>query len=543
MSFLGANLQTGSPFDRIGAFNGDINTEQEAYGFSGEINWGGLGWADFTSITAYRSFDETNDLDADFTDLPLSKINQNIEAYTTITQEFRLTSTGDGPFGWMGGVYYYNQELSHDRTSVFGPSLRQFADLASGGAVTSLENILGIFRGVAPGTFLGDGTGLTSERFDQDDQAFAIFANADYEITPQLTVSGGLRWAQEDKDVVSNVTTNAPFSDLDLQNIPELALLPPAFGGPLPVNVFAGLTAFQFFPPFTNFEDSRSESNVSGSIRLEYEVSDALNVYGSYNTGWKAGGFNLSVATTATAPDFDAEDVSSFELGAKGSLFNGAMTVNAAWFDQTIEDFQTNIFNGTNFTLKNAGEISLTGFEVDTLITPSEYMIFTAAATYLDDQFDSFVGGPCLNSGFLASVPNPQDFATCNPLDPSFTNTNDLSGKERTTTPEWSANATATFILPMGEYKSFLRGEMQYRGDTTASSDGTPGKEIDAYTLFNASVGVTFPDDDMDLVFWGKNLTDEEFAQGIFDTVAQPGSLSGYPNDPPTYGVTLRIRR
>ena len=43
---------------------------------------------------------------------------------------------------------------------------------------------------------------------------------------------------------------------------------------------------------------------------------------------------------------------------------------------------------------------------------------------------------------------------------------------------------------------------------------------------------------------WVRNLTNDDALLATFATVAQqspsPGSVSGYPNQPRTYGVTLR---
>ena len=44
------------------------------------------------------------------------------------------------------------------------------------------------------------------------------------------------------------------------------------------------------------------------------------------------------------------------------------------------------------------------------------------------------------------------------------------------------------------------------------------------------------------LSVWGRNLTDDRNLATVFDTPAQPESVSGYPNDPRTYGVTGRFR-
>ena len=59
--------------------------------------------------------------------------------------------------------------------------------------------------------------------------------------------------------------------------------------------------------------------------------------------------------------------------------------------------------------------------------------------------------------------------------------------------------------------------------------------------LLNASVTLKM-NSGFELGVWGRNLTDDEFITTVFDSVAQSGSVSGYPNAPRTYGVVGRIK-
>ncbi len=545
-TLLGANILPATPFEREVAFDGGLRTDQEIFGFSGEVNID-LGYAELTSITAYRDFAETSDIDADFVDIELSRDNFNTDEYNTFTQELRLASTGDNRIDWMLGAFYFNQDLTHDRNSPFGAFLRPFADIATGGNITNLENILIGFGAATPGSFLAAGGGLQQELFTQDDESIAVFGTLDYHLTDDLTVTGGIRWESETKDVVSDVITTGPFQALDLTNIPQLAFLPPAFGGPLPVGAFAALSPFQFFPvPFANFSDSRTDDEVSYLGRIAYDVADNLNVYGSYSTGFKSGGFNLSSGSTVSAADFAPETTRSFEIGAKSSLFDGAMTVNVALFDQKVTDFQANIFNGTSFDLTNAGERKIQGFEFETTINPFEHLILTGAVTYLDADFTEFLRGSCVSSGFIDDTNIPPELLTCSPTvngaaNPAFTNTRDFSGEPDLGVPKVSAVTTATLLVPMGNLEGYVRGEFQYGGKFNAGGDQNPLKLVPSQSQLNLSGGIANPDQGWQLVGWVKNITNEDFAQGIFDSVAQPGSLNGYPNDPRTYGATLRF--
>jgi outer membrane receptor protein involved in Fe transport len=49
-------------------------------------------------------------------------------------------------------------------------------------------------------------------------------------------------------------------------------------------------------------------------------------------------------------------------------------------------------------------------------------------------------------------------------------------------------------------------------------------------------------DNGLSLQLWARNLFDHREIGTIFDTPAQPRGISGYPNDPRTYGATARFR-
>ena len=56
----------------------------------------------------------------------------------------------------------------------------------------------------------------------------------------------------------------------------------------------------------------------------------------------------------------------------------------------------------------------------------------------------------------------------------------------------------------------------------------------------NLSLGLNHEPSGLELMLWGRNLTDHESLISAFPTTAAPGSFSGYPNPPRTYGLTLR---
>ncbi|MBL4616962.1 MAG: TonB-dependent receptor [Robiginitomaculum sp.] len=522
------NLINTDPFNRQVSYNGDVLTQNDNYGFSGEINFD-MGGATLTSITAYRGFDETSNIDADFIDASLVENRRVDDDFKTFTQEFRLTSNGSGQIDWMVGAYYFNQDLNTRNRTTFGEDARTYADnlanLLSGGTanLTSVENaflaaqFFGIPTGyapIAPGDFFRQGTGL-GFNFNQKSKSYSTFGSVDWHTTDRMTVTTGVRYTRETKDVVGLFTTDDRFSALDLNNLAFLPLLG------APVNAFAGFAALQPFRATADFADTRTEDKVTGNVIVAYDWNDTFNTYFSYSRGYKAGGFNLSQDTSVTGRDFASETMNNYELGWKAKMFDNHVQFNGAVFSQTLIDFQSNTFNGISFDLTNAGSVSIDGVEIDILAQPTDNFTFTFGTTYLDAKYDEFLQGPS-----IIGSPTP---------------TVDLSGGRLAGVSKWTISSTATYDFPLGQYLGFVRGEYYYRSGFAPGTDLNPLKEQPGTSIISASTGIRA--DNWDLSFWGKNITDAQVFQGVFDTVFQAGSLSGYPIDPATYGVTLRMRR
>mgnify|MGYP006276915663 FL=1 len=179
-------------------------------------------------------------------------------------------------------------------------------------------------------------------------------------------------------------------------------------------NPLAGLKAFQFLPPFLNVPNAvekakTNDGDFAYSVRAAYELTDTVNIYATYATGFKASSVNLSRDSRPLASDLPAitaaglrttnlaagsrfaapEESTVYEFGLKGQWDVAA--VNVAVFKQSIKGFQSNVFTGTGFALANAGKQSTFGIEFDGSVRPVRGLNLTLAATYLDAKYDSFV--------------------------------------------------------------------------------------------------------------------------------------------------------
>jgi iron complex outermembrane receptor protein len=626
LTFLGATILPPDPFAGNLAANGQINTALTNSGLSGEVNWDFDGFT-FTSITAMRTYDEDQDIDADFSSLDLVNRRRIQNEYDSFTQEFRLTSTGGGTFDWMVGAFFYDNDLQYTNNTPLGSDLRPFFDLATAGLLAPIAGALGLPAGtgfptfleiminannfygvgnatglpsggafpvVPAGGYLANGSGLVEENYDYQTESNSFFATIDWHLSDDTTLTFGGRWSSEDKTMTPDVTIIDGISAIDYVALAQdlrlispgtcdpvlfpiigadaCAFLVPAVlaGGGVPISPTSPLPGALAVDPAVNFllpfgsavtlnpplpatgfpAGSRTDDNFSGNLILSHDWNDSLNTYVSYSTGFKPGGFNLSANAAITGIfEFSEETTTSIEVGAKGSAFDGTMQFAIAYFEQDVQDFQSNNFVGTGFALQNAGDISVNGIEAEVNWMAFEGMMVTGGFTALtENKYDAFYAAPC------PDVPTPTCY-TGNPIIDAAGNTdatrpfgtyNNLSGVSRGNA-EFVGSMTATYTHSMGQNM-----EVSWRGEAfhTAGYGLVTGRDVRAvgnqeeFNLYNASVALGSVDGGWDLRLWGRNLNDEGYAKGGFPSVGLPGtSFNQYVGDPKTYGITLRIRR
>ena len=519
---LGGALVPEQPFAYRIATDIDPFNEVENGGISAQID---VDYESFvlTSITSQRFSDTFEALDIDFTSAPLTQTSPNDLNVDTFSQEIRLTSTGDGDLSWMLGAFYFDEEVKYDSEVIWGPQARNYFDalvagLGAPGALGAVEAGIGL----PAGTFFANGTGA-QDSFSQEDQSTSIFGQFDLQLNEQLTLTAGFNYTQAEKEVtVSQVNTNV------------FAAVPAAFVG--------GLSVLQgTLPPVVNLpnaiEDNTSDdSDTTYTLRLAYDLNDNINIYGSYATGFKASSWNLSrdsgpnaadlaalvaAGLTTNAPNLsagsrfaDPEESEVYELGLKAVFERGSF--NMALFDQTIKGFQSSIFNGTGFELRNAGMQSTKGVEFDLVYYPVESLRLGFAGTLLDPLYDEFVGG-----GFDGA---------------------DLSGTKPAGIHEVSLSLSALYDFRLGNNDAYARADYQYADEVIIVDNIPPAvaaiatREIGS---LNMSAGMN-TQSGLNLSIWARNVTNDEYMTSGFPTPAQAGSFSIYPNQPRTFGITAR---
>jgi len=579
----------GGKVNPAGQYYGDVYTNFASsnrikdYGFSGQVDYD-LGGVKLVSITAYRRNRNQSNQDSDFTSADILGRNAADLGITTFTQELRLSGKLGSRISWLAGGYYFNEKIKQTGEVLYGTQIRPYANLLiqgqTGGAlsVPLLEGTFGALQGnpaMYAGKFFAAGTGI-SERYHLADESVSIFGQADFKITDRLTFTGGLNYTKDKKNYWTGTVSNDSFAGIDVnaaafspfryQLIYQGALasgLSPAVANAVatgrkdvslynPLNALKGL---QIFPPFLNVPNAveparTSDGNLSFTARLAYDLSRQINLYGSISTGFKASSINLSRDSRPALADAAAiaagglasnnlryvrgggrfarpEKSLVYELGMKANW--GVAQVNLAAFYQQIKDFQSNVFTGLGFDLLNADKESVYGFEFEGTVKPTDELTISEAVTYLKPRYDSY-----MNSSF-----------------------GDISGR----TPAGITPLSSTFVVtwdhPFGDGQHvIMRADWHYEapvqnqdgmpGFNSTNADGTPNYStgLAAGRLFRREVSefdasLTWAlNRRIEFSLWGRNLTDNRYITTVFDSPAQQGSISGYVNQPRTYGIS-----
>jgi iron complex outermembrane recepter protein len=98
---------------------------------------------------------------------------------------------------------------------------------------------------------------------------------------------------------------------------------------------------------------------------------------------------------------------------------------------------------------------------------------------------------------------------------------------------------SGTWYFPLGNAEGFLRGEYIYEDEVQVIENVPEDIASRSISTINASVGLEWGNG-LEVMLYGRNLTDDEYLLSAFPGVAQPGTYSGYPNQPATYGITVR---
>lgn len=325
-------------------------------------------------------------------------------------------------------------------------------------------------------------------KFQFDNYSKALFAQASYEIAPDLNLTAGGRYTW------------------------ELAKYKPLTGD---INAILGVGPAQL-----------KVSKPSWNLSVDYKVTPSLMVYASQRGSWRTGGFNGTAFTVvdgvSLANQYEPETTYDFELGAKfqGFLAGRRASLNVALFDQYIKNVIRAVYIDVSAVSGNVKKARVSGAEIEGSIQLSDWLQVGGVFSYTDARYTNPV----------ANVGNGQ-----------------FGFGPYADTPKYSGSAffAASFPLPGDGGEIALRGDIYsqskyYYSNLNASI--LPGTEVKGYTLANARLEwKNVQGSNVSLATYVKNLTNEKYIVGGFALGAVLGVQSILPGVPRTYGAEIRF--
>ena len=365
------------------------------------------------------------------------------DRFTKQSHEIRFTSPADRPIRLVGGLFYQRQQHNIEQNYI----------------IDNLSDDLAV-----PGT--EDNIWLTDQiRVDRD---YAIFGELSYDVTPQLTLTGGGRWyrfknslegffgfASTLDDIPGGYSGNADYN-CDLFG-------PPTVGGPC-----------------NNVDKVKKGSGFLHRLNATYKLGEDSLVYATWSKGYRPGGVNRR----GSRPPYDADFITNYELGAKIGLGRGAH-FNMAAYQLNWTDIQLSFLGANGLTeVQNAGDARIRGIEADLLLRPAPGLTLSTGAAYNNAKIRNDY---CLfnNDEFDCTIPGPTggDNALLAP-----------KGTRLPLTASFKANARARYEWQVGnEMEAHVQTSLTYEGrrrrdlrDVEHSIYGN----MKAYTLVDAAAGV-----------------------------------------------------
>ena len=459
VSFLGYSDPSS---DRYTVENSSIygqDAEGDTFGFTLAADWQ-IGNMALSSVTGYSDYDRVYTEDSDGT--PIVMIDtQSTSRIDVFSQELRLTSSTDTGLDWVIGVYYTDDEMFFD----FQQALDEHVFLTR-----------------------------VSQNFTQSTTAWALFGYATLPVTDRLSLVGGLRYTDEEKDFDYFGFDHDPFGTTQM----------PAFG----------------VVPVPEYQDSISHDDWTGEFGVEYQVADDSMVYANVSKGFKSGGYKGAISfTEAELEPFEPETLYAYEAGIKSTLAEGTLRINAAGYYYDWEDFQafvTEIRGGVPvLVLSNAGDAEVLGIEVDILWQPTDRLQFGAGGNWMDTEITKYNAIP---------------------------GTGDNSGNKLANSPDLMFNARGRYEFPVGGsgWRSFVAADAMYRDDIYFSLGNNGQNSQESFWLWNGRIGIVSPDQHWDISIWGKNLGDEFYITQSYDNTGGIFPSQNFLGMPRTYGVSAK---
>jgi iron complex outermembrane receptor protein len=340
-SYSTFQTQTGRGFEGVNRLKG--------YGLSGRVSYDLTDNLNFTSITAYRSYNAGYQVDLDGTSYGMTTEDLHLR-FHWLTEEVRLGgSLLDELIEYTIGGYYYKATGNQ-------AGLLQISGTAVPPPTVPSAFILNALQGDI----------IKSE-------SKAAFLNTIIHPIPNLDIAAGIRWTDDQKDYFYHRRDAATL---------------------LPVSPPDGL------------DGSFAGEEIDYRVALSYHISPSVMAYSSVSTGFKGGGVAPAIYRAEQIVPFGPEKLTAYEIGTKASFFDRHLAIDVSGYYNRYKGVQLTITSGTGIFASpasvpvNGGEATIKGIEAE---ANASFGQFSADATFstLDFKYTDIRAGTGILPEFI----------------------------------------------------------------------------------------------------------------------------------------------
>jgi iron complex outermembrane receptor protein len=384
---------------------------------------------------------------------------RTVNDYEQFSQELRISGDGER-LRWQAGAYY-------------------------------LDMTADTFQTVSGALILGGTSDTqTMDTFGKvDSRNWSLFGQAEFDLTDTLTLIGGLRWSQDDKEI----DFTRYYSD-EPNGVPRSMI-------------------FDIGALANSDLDEIDYGDYAGRVQLDWKPGDDLLAYVSLNRGIKGGNWSIDPLGGVSRGNLrhKEEVLYALEAGIKYSFADGLGRVNAAVFGYDYDDYQAFSLTGLTPQVTNS-DAEATGGEIELVLAPVDGLDLMFGLSYIDSTIDA--------------VP-------------------DVFGGTRETelpnAPELSLNWLLRYAVPVARGELAAQVDGRWNDDQYLEGTNSEVSFEGSYAVWNARLSYSLAGDDIEVSAWVKNLTDEEYRLYNLD-IGLLGFIEQVYAPPRQYGVTLSYR-
>jgi iron complex outermembrane recepter protein len=320
--------------------------------------------------------------------------------------------------------------------------------------------------------------------------AWALFGQATYSMSRRVSLTGGIRYTDEQKDLEN---TGGAYR-----------LGTKILADPASFYDYVDKAAYHAWTP-------------KGSIQVQ--VSSDTLVYASATQGFKSGGFNPTAETAGLA--FNPEFVWSYEGGVKHTMAGGRIRLNTAVFSSVYQGLQVQSFARPGvLDISNAGSATIRGAEVEAAVAPGHSLQLTASASWLDATYDRYLALVVGGGGVRR----------------------DAAGNRLNNAPQWSGGGSAVYELPTGRLgTASARGDVSWQSRVFFNPFNDDIETQRPYGLVHLRAGFEPRSRRWQMAIYVRNVGNREYIIGTAN-VPLP-AYTGHPGEPRHWGTQFTIRR